>query len=64
MQYFVEHDLDILFTLPLSQVAVKQLEQPEQLITLNNLDETQNDQISYCWGSANYSSNKACQKNI
>lgn len=48
-----------LYPSSLSQIAVDQLEQVEHLLSISNVDETQNDVVLYSWGSSNYSSKKA-----
>jgi hypothetical protein len=62
MYFFIEQDINTLFTLPLSQQAADQLVQIEVYLENSSFNENGNDIWSYCWGSTKYSSKKAYSK--
>lgn len=59
VKFFLKHDVDFLFKLPLSTQAAIQLE--ELLETIDNFhwDDNINDRWTYSWGNSKYSSKKA-----
>jgi hypothetical protein len=62
MYYFLEQDIDTIFSLPLSQQAAEQLVLIENYIEHSSIAENENDIWSYCWGTSKYSSRKAYAK--
>lgn len=59
IRFFLNQELDRLFTLPLSVQAAVQLNEVESLLSDNTSDKGSNDIWSYSWGSSNFSSRKA-----
>lgn len=62
LHFFIEQDINRVFSLPLSQQAADQLLHIENHIESSNINENQNDIWSYYWGSRRYSSKKAYAK--
>jgi len=62
--FFLDHEEDRLFRLPLSKRAAAQLEEIHTIIESKQWDENANDQWTYTWGSPRYSSKKANSKLI
>lgn len=62
LSFYIEQDVDRIFSLPLSQEAADQLSFIEDYIQDSDLDENRNDIWSYSWGSTKYSSKKAYAK--
>jgi len=59
VRFFLDQEMDRIFSLPLSQQAVAQLEEIQQLMQVRTWDESISDAWSYCWGSSRYSRGKA-----
>lgn len=55
----LEQELDMIFSLPLSQIALAQLEEIQLTLDNRDLNDSLGDIWSYSWGSAKYSSKKA-----
>ena len=59
IRFFLDHDVEVIFRLPLSTQAAIQLEELLDLVHNINWDESANDSWIYFWGNSNYSSKKA-----
>jgi len=59
VRFFIDQEVNRVFTLPLSQQASNQLDEVENLIDTFVGDSDQKDSWSYIWGSSKFSSRKA-----
>jgi len=59
IRFFLDHDVEVIFRLPLSTQAAIQLEELLDLVHNINWDESDNDSWIYSWGNSNYTSKKA-----
>jgi hypothetical protein len=59
IRFFIEQEVDRIFSLPLSVQAAEQLEEVEAILAERTWDEHTNDIWNYSWRPSKYSSNKA-----